>query len=109
MFLHGTVIYDEEEKIYKIMSRALASQPTPTRKSRNTVNENQIVLFGDDLVAVDNLSFSVKDGEIFGLLGLNGAGKTTTFRMILGLIDDYTGNITLNKYSQGKNYIWFKN
>ena len=33
-----------EEKIYKIMSGALASQPTPTRKSRNTVNENQIVL-----------------------------------------------------------------
>ena len=44
-----------EEKIHKIMSGALASQPTPTRKSRNTVNENQIVLFGDDLVAVDNI------------------------------------------------------
>lgn len=44
-----------EEKVYKIMSGALASQPTPTRKSRNTVNENQIVLFGDDLVAVDNI------------------------------------------------------
>lgn len=49
-----------------------------------------------DLLAVDNLSFEVNDGEIFGLLGLNGAGKTTTFRMILGLIDDYTGNITLD-------------
>ena len=49
-----------------------------------------------NLVAVDNLSFSVKDGEIFGLLGLNGAGKTTTFRMILGLIDDYNGKITID-------------
>lgn len=49
-----------------------------------------------DLLAVNNLSFEVNDGEIFGLLGLNGAGKTTTFRMILGLIDDYTGNITLD-------------
>ena len=49
-----------------------------------------------DLVAVDNLSFSVKDGEIFGLLGLNGAGKTTTFRMILGLLDDYSGSITID-------------
>lgn len=48
------------------------------------------------LKAVDNLSFEVKEGEIFGLLGLNGAGKTTTFRMIMGLIDDYTGIITLN-------------
>ena len=49
-----------------------------------------------DLKAVDNLSFDVDDGEIFGLLGLNGAGKTTTFRMIMGLIDDYTGDITLD-------------
>ena len=50
----------------------------------------------DKLVAVNNLSFEVNDGEIFGLLGLNGAGKTTTFRMILGLLDDYTGNITID-------------
>ncbi len=50
----------------------------------------------DNLVAVSNLSFNVKEGEIFGLLGLNGAGKTTTFRMILGLLDDYTGNIYLD-------------
>lgn len=49
-----------------------------------------------DLVAVDGLSFTVNDGEIFGLLGLNGAGKTTTFRMILGLLDDYTGDITID-------------
>ena len=48
------------------------------------------------LTAVDNLSFEVKPGCIFGLLGLNGAGKTTTFRMILGLIDDYTGKITID-------------
>lgn len=46
--------------------------------------------------AVDNLSFSVKPGEIFGLLGVNGAGKTTTFRMIMGLLDTSDGKITLN-------------
>ena len=57
--------------------------------------ENVTKKFGD-LVAVDHLSFSVKEGEIFGLLGLNGAGKTTTFRMILGLLDDYDGDITIN-------------
>ena len=50
----------------------------------------------DDLIAVNDLSFTVRKGEIFGLLGLNGAGKTTTFRMILGLLDDYTGNIYLD-------------
>lgn len=57
--------------------------------------ENVVKYYGD-LLAVDDLSFTVDDGEIFGLLGLNGAGKTTTFRMILGLIDDYKGNITLD-------------
>ena len=35
-------------------------------------------------VAVDNLSFGVKKGEVFGLLGVNGAGKTTTFKMLAG-------------------------
>ena len=49
-----------------------------------------------DFKAVDNLSFSVKPGEIFGLLGVNGAGKTTTFRMIMGLLDCTEGKITLN-------------
>ena len=57
--------------------------------------ENVTKKYGD-LTAVDNLSFEVKEGEIFGLLGLNGAGKTTTFRMIMGLLDDYDGKITLN-------------
>jgi len=38
-----------------------------------------------DLLAVDHLSFSVKEGEIFGFLGPNGAGKTTTIRMLVGL------------------------
>ena len=57
--------------------------------------ENVTKKYGD-LVAVDNLSFEVNDGCIFGLLGLNGAGKTTTFRMILGLLDDYTGDITID-------------
>ena len=57
--------------------------------------ENVTKKYGD-LVAVNDLSFEVNDGEIFGLLGLNGAGKTTTFRMILGLLDDYDGSITID-------------
>lgn len=60
--------------------------------------ENVSKYYGDFL-AVDNLSFNVKPGEIFGLLGINGAGKTTTFRMIMGLLDMNSGSITLN----GKN------
>ena len=49
-----------------------------------------------DFKAVDNLSFTVKPGEIFGLLGVNGAGKTTTFRMIMGLLDMTEGTILLD-------------
>ncbi len=52
-----------------------------------------------DFKAVDDLSFEVENGEIFGLLGVNGAGKTTTFRMIMGLLDKSSGVITLD----GKN------
>ena len=44
-----------EEKVYKIMSGALAMQPTPTKRHRNPANENQMVLFGDDLVAMENI------------------------------------------------------
>ena len=57
--------------------------------------ENVTKYYGDFL-AVDNLSFTVKPGEIFGLLGVNGAGKTTTFRMIMGLLDSTEGSITLD-------------
>ena len=49
-----------------------------------------------DFLAVDNLSFDINEGEIFGLLGVNGAGKTTTFRMIMGLLDKSNGTITLD-------------
>ncbi len=48
------------------------------------------------ICAVNDLSFEVKDGEIFGLLGENGAGKTTTFRIILGLLDADNGTVLLN-------------
>ncbi|MDR2865948.1 MAG: ABC transporter ATP-binding protein [Methanomassiliicoccaceae archaeon] len=48
--------------------------------------------FGDRL-AVDGVSFSVKEGEIFGLIGPNGAGKTTTLRMISTLLTMTSGDI----------------
>ena len=57
--------------------------------------ENVTKYYGD-ILAVDDLSFEVKEGEIFGLLGVNGAGKTTTFRMIMGLLDMSKGKITLD-------------
>lgn len=50
--------------------------------------------FGD-LVAVNNLSFQVPQGEIFGFLGPNGSGKSTTLRMMLSLIKPNAGSIKL--------------
>ncbi|MBM7586418.1 ABC-2 type transport system ATP-binding protein [Bacillus pakistanensis] len=46
--------------------------------------------------AVDDLSITIPEKEMFGFLGANGAGKTTTFRMILGLLDPSYGAITWN-------------
>lgn len=46
--------------------------------------------FGD-FVAVDNLSFDVRRGEVFGFLGANGAGKSTTIRMLCGLLKPTSG------------------
>lgn len=50
--------------------------------------------FGD-FIAVRQISFSVKRGEIFGLLGANGAGKTTTFRMLCGLLPVSSGRVSV--------------
>lgn len=44
---------------------------------------------------VDNINFSVQQGEVYGFLGQNGAGKTTTIRMIMGLIQPTSGSIEL--------------
>ncbi len=57
---------------------------------------DSVTKYYGDFLAVDHLSFEVKPGEIFGLLGINGAGKTTTFRMIMGLLDATEGSITLD-------------
>lgn len=47
-------------------------------------------------LAVDNLSFEIKNGEILGLVGLNGAGKTTTIRMASGIILPTSGSIEVD-------------
>jgi ABC-2 type transport system ATP-binding protein len=48
-----------------------------------------------DKLAVDDLSFSVAQGEMFGLIGPNGAGKTTTIRMIMDIIKPDSGKVTI--------------
>jgi len=64
--------------------------------SENMLKVENITKYYGDFKAVDDLSFTVAPGEIFGLLGVNGAGKTTTFRMIMGLLEPTNGTITLD-------------
>lgn len=52
-------------------------------------------IFNRDLVAVDHVSFSVEEGEIFGFLGPNGAGKTTTINMLITVIKPTEGRATV--------------
>lgn len=54
---------------------------------------NNVELRYGDFIAVHHLNFSIKPGEIFGLLGTNGAGKTTTFRVIMGLLEPSKGTV----------------
>ena len=49
------------------------------------------------LTAVDNLSFTIKPGEIIGFLGPNGAGKSTTMKMLTGFLPPTSGKISINK------------
>jgi len=49
----------------------------------------------DDVVAVDGLTFELREGKVTGFLGPNGAGKTTTLRMLLGLVAPTSGRATI--------------
>ena len=70
------------------------------RKYKNGDNEetvradNLVKMFGS-FAAVDDVSFSIKQGEIFGLLGPNGAGKSTTFKMMCGLLAPTKGSCSV--------------
>ncbi|MBA9087988.1 ABC-2 type transport system ATP-binding protein [Fontibacillus solani] len=69
--------------------------------SKPLVLQQVVKQFGEK-TAVDQISFQVEEGEIYGLLGANGAGKTTTMRMVLGLIYPDGGEITYNGKPYGK-------
>ena len=55
-----------------------------------------------NFVAVDNISFTVNDGEVVGFLGPNGAGKSTTMNMITGFIEPTDGTIIVNGFDASK-------
>ena len=64
--------------------------------------QNLTKKFGD-FVAVDNISFNVKKGEIFGFLGANGAGKTTAMKMLTGLLSPTSGKAIVAGWDVEKN------
>jgi len=55
-----------------------------------------------NIVAVDNISFEIYRGEIFGFLGPNGAGKTTTIKMMSGLLKPDRGHVTIDSHDQSR-------
>ncbi len=78
------------------------AQAAITLQGRERLADGREVIIADNLVrrfgsfrAVDRVSFTVRGGEIFGLLGANGAGKTTTFRMLCGLLPITSGQCTV--------------
>jgi len=63
-----------------------------------TIKTDKLVKKFGKIVAVDNLTLSVKEGEIFGFLGPNGAGKSTTIRMLCGILKPTSGSAVVARY-----------
>jgi len=65
----------------------------------NAIEVNNLTKEFGKFIAVDNVNFNVKQGEIFGFLGANGAGKSTTIRMLIGILEPTSGDALVSGYS----------
>ena len=65
----------------------------------NAIEVNNLTKVFGKFIAVDNVNFNVKQGEIFGFLGANGAGKSTTIRMLIGILEPTSGDALVSGYS----------
>lgn len=65
----------------------------------NSIEVNNLTKIFGKFTAVDNVSFTVKKGEVFGFLGANGAGKSTTIRMLCGILSPTSGDALVNGFS----------
>jgi ABC-2 type transport system ATP-binding protein len=74
----------------------------PGTSARCAIVVEELTKYFGEFAAVDHVSFSVNQGEIFGWLGPNGAGKTTTMRMLLGLIKPTSGRAFVLGYDPAK-------
>ena len=68
------------------------------------ININSISKSYQSTKALNNVSFDVKDNELFGLIGPDGAGKTTLFRILTTLLLSDSGSAQLNGYDPNKDY-----
>ncbi|AHF91769.1 ABC-type multidrug transport system, ATPase component [Opitutaceae bacterium TAV1] len=68
-----------------------ANSPVPAIEIRGLTKDFPISLRGVKLRAVDNLTLTIPEGQVFGLLGPNGSGKSTTIKVILGLLEATLG------------------
>lgn len=71
--------------------------------SENIIEVKNLIKKFKDFTAVDNISFSVKEGEIFAFLGPNGAGKSTTIKMLTTLLEPTGGEIVINNINSKGN------
>lgn len=65
----------------------------------NAIEVNNLTKKFGAFTAVDNVNFTVKQGEIFGFLGANGAGKSTTIRMLIGVLEPTSGDALVGGHS----------
>ena len=72
---------------------------TQNREMENAIEIHNLTKKFGDFTAVDNISFTVRKGEIFGFLGANGAGKTTAMRILCGLSIPTSGGGTVAGYN----------
>ncbi|MHC9544034.1 MAG: YhfC family glutamic-type intramembrane protease [Vulcanimicrobiota bacterium] len=73
-----------------------------SREKETVIDAQELSKVFDGITAVENISFSVRKGEIFGFLGPNGAGKTTTVRMLCALVAPSDGRATIGGYRLGR-------
>ncbi len=75
---------------------SLVSKLETTHADAPVVEVSRLYRYFGSFAAVKDVSFSVRKGEIFGLLGANGAGKSTTFRMLCGLLPSSSGTLRVS-------------
>ena len=74
----------------------------------NAVSMRNVVKSFGELIAVNEVSFEVREGEIFGILGPNGAGKTTAIKVLMGLLDADSGSAEVFGISSSEDPIGVK-